>query len=163
MITSETLTRLELFEGLPEENLCFIATLCHEVTFPEKAIIFTLGLPAERIYLLLEGTVRLTVSATPLSEPVTITVLNTPGQVLGWSAVISSGHYSSTAVAVTPVRAIAIEGQALMNYLVQDPCAGFEVMRRVAQVVSQRLGAMRKLLLETIVDYEKPAQATAEN
>jgi hypothetical protein len=51
----------------------------------------------------------------------------------------------------------------LMQYLTQNPAVGFVVMQRVAQVMSQRLGAMRKLLIETIIDCDRPASALAEN
>jgi len=163
MVSNAILAKLELFNGLPEETLQAVASLCQETAFDKDTSIFAMGQPASRIYMLFEGTVRLSISATALPGPVTITVLQTPGQTFGWSAVIGSGHYTTTARAVTSVRAIAIDGEALMNYLIENPCTGFEVMRRVAQVISQRLGAMRKLLLETVIDYEKPAQATAEN
>jgi len=163
MVTAETLAHFEVFEGLPDNALQAIVPLCREVSFASGTKIFTMGHLADRIYLLLEGTVRLTIHATALPEPMTITVINTPDRVLGWSAIIGSGHYSSTALAVTDVRAIAIDGHALMDFLNQNPCDGYVVMMRVAQVISQRLGAMRKLLLETVIDYEKPATATAEN
>jgi CRP-like cAMP-binding protein len=163
MVTSETLANLELFKGLPDEALRSIVAFCQEASFTEGTIIFAMGRPADRIYLLLEGTVRMAIFSTPLPEPVTITVLRTSGQVFGWSAVIGSGHYSSAAQAVTNVRTFAIEGQALMDYLTDNPTVGFVVMMRVARVVSQRLGAMRKLFLETVIDYEKPVDATAEN
>jgi CRP-like cAMP-binding protein len=163
VIDNATLAKLELFEGQPQEVLQAIGALCHESAFDKGTFIFAMGQPANRIYLLLEGTVRLSISATALPEPVTITLLQTPGQAFGWSAIIGSGHYTTAAQATTDVRVITLDGQALMNYLIENPCTGFEVVRRVAQVMSQRLGAMRKLLLETVIDYEKPAQATAEN
>jgi len=163
MVTKEMLVGVELFEGQPDDILDSVAAMCQHVSFAQGTTIFGVGQPADRIYLLLEGTVRLSISATPLPEPVTITILQTTGQAFGWSAVMGSGHYTTSAHAVTDVRAIAVEGNTLVNYLIETPCTGFEVMRRIAQVMSRRLGAMRKLLLETVIDYEKPAQATAEN
>jgi hypothetical protein len=50
-----------------------------------------------------------------------------------------------------------------MDFLAANPETGFLVMRRIAAVISRRLGTMRKLLLETIIDYERPASATPEN
>jgi hypothetical protein len=36
-------------------------------------------------------------------------------------------------------------------------------MKRLAHVISRRLGAMRRLLLETIIDYERQTSSTDEN
>jgi len=152
-----------LFEGVPDEAMRAIVPLCREAAYASGAKIFAQGQAADRIYLLLEGTVRLTIHATALREPMTTTVLNTPGRVLGWSAIIGSGHYTTTALAASDVRVLTIDGCALLDYLNQNPCDGYVVMQRVAQIIGQRLEAMRKLLLETVVDYEKPEQATAEN
>jgi len=163
MVTSEMLAKLELFEGLPEEALRSIAALCDPVSFEPHRTIFAMGQPADRTYLLLEGKVQLSLHTTALSKPATVTYLETTGQTFGWSAVIGSGYYTSAAQAVTPVRAIVFQGSELMQYLTQNPAAGFVVMKRVAQVMSQRLGAMRKLLLETIIDCDRPARALAEN
>jgi CRP/FNR family cyclic AMP-dependent transcriptional regulator len=163
MVTSEMLAKLELFEGLPEETLRSIAAFCVQASFEPRETIFAMGQPADRTYLLLEGKVQLALHATALPKPATVTYLETTGQTFGWSAVIGSGYYTSAAQAVTPVRAIVFRGRELMQYLTQNPAVGFVVMQRVAQVMSQRLGAMRKLLLETIIDCDRPADASAEN
>ena len=80
----------------------------------------------------------------------TVVVLRSLGQTFGWSAVVGSGYYTAGAQATSDARAISIDGQALVDCLEQHPCEGFVVMRRVAQVVSQRLGSVRTLLLETV-------------
>jgi toluene monooxygenase system ferredoxin subunit len=163
MIAKETLARLELFEGLPDLALQAIAALSQERAFAARATIFSPEQPSNQICILLDGSIRLTVFASPLSEPVTVSVLNTPGQTFGFSSVIGPGHHSSSAEAVTNARIIEIKGKPLLDYLAKEPAVGFVVMRRVANVVSRRLAAMRKLLLETIIDYERPASATPEN
>ncbi len=42
------------------------------------------------------------------------------------------------------VRAIALDGRALVVYLDQNPVVGYQVMKRVAQIVSYRLGIIRR-------------------
>ena len=90
-------------------------------------------------------------------------VLETPGQAFGFSAVIGQGHHNTSAEAVTKAKVVAIDGPLFLNYLEGDPETGFKVMRRVAGVVSRRLAAVRRLLLQTIIDYEAQASATPEN
>ncbi len=163
MISAKTLAGLELFEGLPEEDLKMIASLCQELTYAAQSSIFSPEKSARHILLLLKGTVGLTVHASPLAEPVTISVLNTPGQVFGFASVIGQPHHNSSALAVTDVRALAIDGDRLMDFLAAKPETGFLIMKRIAAVISRRLGTMRTLLLETIIDYERQAGATPEN
>lgn len=148
MVTTHTLANTDLFEGLSDDALTAIANLCHEESFASGTTICGEGRPAVRIYLLQEGTVGLSVSLTSRPTPLTTSVLKSPGQAFGWSAVVGSGHYTASAQAMTDVRAITIDGHALMAYLEQNPAAGHEVMKRVAQVVSYRLGTTRKLLLD---------------
>lgn len=163
MISAKTLAGFELFEGLPEEALKTIASLSHEQAFPAQTSIFSPEKSAEHILLLLKGKVGLTVHASSLTEPVTISVLSTPGQVFGFASVLGQGHHNSSALAITDVRVLAIDSDPLMDYLAKKPEVGFIVMKRIAAVISRRLSTMRKLLLETIIDYERPASATPEN
>ena len=152
MITAETLERMELFAGIPESVLSCVADMCKEESFPARAILFATGRPADRIYLLLEGTVSLKVFPTSLPEPLTIARLRGAGQAFGWSAVVGTGYYTASAEATTDVRVISLPGKALLECLSDNPCEGFEVMRRIADVVSHRLTTVRTLLLETICD-----------
>jgi CRP-like cAMP-binding protein len=163
MISVKTLAGMELFEGLPEEDLKKIAALSHELAFPAQSNIFSPEKNAEHILLVLKGTVGLTVHASPLAEPVTISVLNMPGQVFGFASVLGQPHHNSSALAMTDVRALAIDGDRLMEFMAAKPETGYLIMRRIAAVISRRLGTMRKLLLEMIIDYERPASATPEN
>jgi CRP-like cAMP-binding protein len=149
---TDALAELELFKGLPNTVLEPISDLCREGAFAAGSVIFAEGRRASHMYVLLEGKVALTVSPTSLPEPMTISLLKNSGQPFGWSAVVGSGYYTASAHAETAVRAIAIDGPALVGHLEGHPCEGFVVMRRVAQVVSYRLGTIRTLLLETVCD-----------
>jgi len=160
MVTPETLANTSLFRELPDDALTAIADLCHEESFAAGTTIFGEGRPAERVYLLQEGTVGLLVSPTSRPAPLTISLLKSPGQTFGWSAVVGPGHYTAAAQAVTDVRAIVLDGRALVAYLQQNPGVGYEVMGRVAQVVSYRLGTIRTLLLDLCDEgkYQPDAQ-----
>lgn len=163
MVDKEKLAGLELFMGLPERALEAVAALSEDRSYAPGAIIFSPEQSSEWIFLLLEGSVRLTVHASPLPEPMTVAVLETPGQAFGFSSVVGQGHHNSSAEAVTHVKAVAINGPPFLAYLESDPAVGFAVMRRVARVISRRLGGLRRLLLETVIDYERPKSTTPEN
>jgi CRP-like cAMP-binding protein len=152
MIAKERLAELELFQDVPDEALADMAGFCREVEFETGTLIFPERRPADTIYILLDGTVGLLVSPTSLPEPMTIALLKSRGLLFGWSAVVGAGYYTATAEAETEVRAIAVDGLALMDYLEQHPVIGFPVLKRVTRVVSQRLRIVRTLLLETVCD-----------
>jgi len=163
MVDPKTLSGLELFVGLPERALTAIAAIAEKKHYAPGEIIFSPERGSEWAFLLLQGSVRLTVHASPLPEPVTLASLETPGQAFGFSSVIGQGHHNSSAEAVTAVEAVAIPGARFLAYLEKDPEVGLEVMRRVARALSRRLATLRRLLLETIIDYERPPSTIPEN
>jgi CRP/FNR family cyclic AMP-dependent transcriptional regulator len=163
MVDKKTLAALELFEGLPDRALEAVAAMAEEKRYAPGGIIFSPQLSSDWAFLLLAGSVRLTVHASSLPEPVTVAVLETPGQAFGFSTVIGQQHHNSSAEAVTDVRAVAIHGPKFLEYLERDHEVGFVVMRRVAKALSRRLATLRRVLLATVVDYETPAGSIPEN
>ncbi len=61
------------------------------------------------------------------------------------------------------VEAVAVNGPRFLDYLGKDPEVGFVVMSRVAGALSRRLATLRRLLLEMIIDYERPGSTIPEN
>ncbi len=163
MVDAKLLAGLELFEGLPQRGLDAVAALAEERRYAPGTVIFSPERSSEWAFLLLDGSVRLSVHASSLPEPFTLAVLETHGQAFGFSTVVGQGHHNSSAEAVTEVKAVAIHGPRLLACLEKDPEVGFLVMRRLAKAISRRLATMRRLLLATVVDYETPASTIPEN
>ena len=163
MVDTKKLVGLELFEGLPERALEAMAALSEERSYAPGEIIFSPERASEWAFLLLKGTVRLTVHASSLPDPIALASLETPGQAFGFSTVVGQGHHNSSAEAVTEVEAVAINGPRFLDYLEKNPEVGFAVMRRVARALSRRLATLRRHLLQTIIDYERPASTIPEN
>ncbi len=163
MIAKETLAGLELFAGLDESAIEAIAGFSKEVSYPPNATIFSPQQPSDSVYLLISGSVRLTVISSPLTHPVALAVLKTPGQLFGFSSVLGQGHHNSSAEAAAEARVAVIEARPLMDYLEKDPAAGFVIMKRIAQAVSRRLAVTRRLLLETVIDFETQGGTIVEN
>lgn len=163
MVNIKTLSGLELFVGLSDQSLAEIAALAEKKRYAPGEIIFSPERSSEWAFLLLQGSVRLTVHASALPEPVTLASLETPGQAFGFSTVVGQGQHNSSAEAVTEVEAVAIDGPRFLDYLEKNPEVGFVVMRRLARAISRRLATLRRLLLATIVDYERPASTIPEN
>jgi CRP-like cAMP-binding protein len=163
VVEKKTLRGLELFLGLPDRALDAIAAISEKKRYAPGEIIFSPERSSEWAFLLLQGSVRLTVHASALPEPVSLASLETPGQAFGFSSVMGQGHHNSSAEAVTEVEAVAVNGARFLDYLGKDPEVGFVVMSRVARALSRRLATLRRLLLETIIDYERPGSTIPEN
>jgi CRP-like cAMP-binding protein len=163
VVDKQTLSGLELFVGLPDRALAAISALAERRRFGPGEIIFSPERSAQWAFLLVKGSVRLTVHASALPEPVTLTSLETPGHAFGFSSFLGQGSHNSSAEAVTAVEAVAVDCPRLLAYLEKDPEVGFVVMSRVARAVSRRLATLRRLLLETIIDYERPDSTIPEN
>jgi len=153
-VDGETLGQTAIFEGLPSDVLSELARLFWRESYPLGSTIFSEGDPADRAFLLREGSVTLSVAPSSLPEPLDTTVLVPPrsGQAFGWSSALGTGRHSVTAVATTAVRVLAADPGALLAYLDRHPVTGYTVMRRLARVLSHRLAIMRSLALATVCD-----------
>ena len=101
---------------------------------------------AKRLYFLLEGRVALQVQLSSRQENLTVTVIDSPGQGIGWSGIIPPHYYTASALCQTDCHLVAINGQELMQLLEQEPARGFVVMQRVVELISRRLRDSRAAL-----------------
>jgi len=132
----ESLTHISLFQDLKPDQLTLLEPLFEHYTCPPNTTIFEQGDPAERLYLILEGSIS--IHYKPYDGPtIKITHLR-EGDVFGWSAVIGSAQYTSTIVSDTALQAVCIRGEDLWNISLQNPEIGKFVLDRLARVVSTR-------------------------
>jgi len=70
------------------------------------------------------------------------------GEVLGWSWLFPPYYWHFDARALEPTRAIFFYGTRLREYCEEDHDLGYDLIKRMAQVVLTRLQATRRQLLE---------------
>jgi CRP-like cAMP-binding protein len=83
-----------------------------------------------------------------------------PGDVLGWSWILPPYELHYSARALEPTQAIALDGKALVARFEEDHDLGYEMMKRFAQVIAQRLAATRTRFMK--VPDPTPARETYE-
>jgi CRP-like cAMP-binding protein len=145
MLSTQVLSQIDLFAGLSERLLATIAGWCEEISCVEGECLFRESETAKQLYFLLEGQIALQVQLTSRRENMTVTVIDSPGQGIGWSAVTSPFYYTVSALCQTNCRLATINGLKLMRVLEQEPAEGFVVMQRVAELISSRLRDSREL------------------
>jgi CRP/FNR family transcriptional regulator, cyclic AMP receptor protein len=146
----ETLERIiaehPFFVGLDESFVSLMVSCASNVRFEAGTYILKEGDPANTFYLIREGTVAVEVLA-PQHKPIIISTLSV-GEILGWSWLVSPFRWKFHARAVDDVRAIALDGKCLRTKCEENHDLGYEVLKRFAQIVEQRLEATRFQLLD---------------
>ncbi|MGB2599315.1 MAG: cyclic nucleotide-binding domain-containing protein [Candidatus Omnitrophota bacterium] len=129
------------FKDLEQEYLDFIAGCASNVVFKEGEIIMKENEPADKFYLIREGMV-----AIEITRSITIQTLE-GGDILGWSWLIPPYRYRFTCRVVENVRAIALDGKCLREKCEKNHDLGYELLKRLTGVFTQRLEATRKQII----------------
>ncbi len=147
MISPERLRSYRFFAGLTHEQLVAISMIAMEETYEPGVILFEKGLPAEKLYFLVEGCVDLyytTNGHRTASFPYGIPVGEVcPGEAFSISALIEPYKLSSTARVGSPSRVIQIDAKALRVIFKKDKRMAYLLTRQAAQAVRARLDATR--------------------
>lgn len=132
-------------KDMPRRVIERLADFATEAEFAPGDVIFREGDPANRFYLLLDGKVALE-SFVEDRGTVTVQTLG-PGEALGWSWLFPPYYWHFDARAVEPTRAIFLYGTPLRELCDEDHEIGYELFKRLAAVVVNRLQATRRQLL----------------
>src|SRR3954468_1582615 len=147
---SEALTSViaeqSLFKGLPERYLDLLAEAAMFKEFAADEVIFREGDPANRFYVILEGEVALE----SMTGERGLVVLQNIGanDVLGWSWLFPPYYWHFDARATKPTKAVFFYGTWLRESCERDHDFGYEMLKRMAAVIINRLQATRKMLAE---------------
>ncbi len=134
------------FQGLAAEDIQLLVGCASNVVFKDGAMICREGDAANQFYLIREGKVALEVYAPGRGQIVLQTI--GAGELVGWSWLIPPYQWRFDVRAVEPVRAIALDGKCLRGKCDANPRLGYELLKRVAQVFTERLLATRLQLLD---------------
>jgi CRP/FNR family transcriptional regulator, cyclic AMP receptor protein len=142
----ELLAHHPFFAGLGGDAMRLIAGCASNVHFAAGEFIFGEGEAASRFYVIRHGRAALQVHS-PARGPLLIDTMD-QGEVLGWSWLVPPYRYFCDAQAVTPVSAIALDGDCLRGKCEADPELGYQLLKRVTAVMYQRLQSTRIRLLD---------------
>jgi CRP-like cAMP-binding protein len=131
--------------GLEQRHLEVLDEAAMAVDFKSQEMIFRKGEPANRFYLVLEGSVVIRESD---SFPFQIVH---GGEVLGWSAMFPpyTSHFEARALEDT--KAVFLYSSWVLERCEMDHDLGYELMKRMAAVLVDRLEARRKARAGVVV------------
>ena len=128
--------RLSMFTGFDKEKMDLLRPMFKELSFPAGTVIFQQGERAEFLYLVINGTVDM--SFKPYDGmPMTVSHVEKSG-LFGWSAVVGSEKYTSSAIAIDAVNAFRVRGSELRQFCIEHPEAGKTILERLADGASSR-------------------------
>jgi len=137
-------------EGLPNKHLQCLCRGARLVRLAAGQVLFREGETEPDVFVLTSGHVRLSMNVPGRGS---VDFLSAgPGDLVGWSGLISDGRMTATATAKDDSTLIALSGQCLKEACEQDPQLGFVLMKRIAQVLSHRLLSTRLQLLDLFAE-----------
>ena len=134
------------FKGLNASQFQLLTDSAIEMQFEPGQSIFQEGSPANRFYLILEGTVVLE-SKLKGGGMIVIQTLG-PGDELGWSWLFRSSNLLLSARALEPTKTIFFYGTHLREQCERDHELGYQLMTRIAEVATQCVRAMHQCLMD---------------
>jgi hypothetical protein len=134
------------FKGMDERLLELLSDSILEIRFRPGDWIYRQGESANRFYLILEGKVLIE-SEVKDRGVLPIRTLG-PGDDLGWAWLFPPYHMHFSACAVDSTRTIFFYGTRLREKCETNHELGYQLMKRVAEVVVRNLNATQQRLLE---------------
>jgi len=144
-VTAEALTNHPFLHGMSHDHLAVLAEAATDVTFPARHRLCEDGGSATRFWLIQSGHVALDLDV-PGQGRMKVDTIGI-GELLGWSWLFPPYRWAFGAVAASPVEAFEFDARAVRASCESDPALGYEVTRRLARVVTQRLHATRVKLI----------------
>ncbi len=135
-----------LFEDLAPAHLTLIAGCGANEHFATGAELFREGAPADRFFLIRAGSVSLELQA-PGRGTLVIETLG-QGEVVGWSWLFEPYRWQFDARAREQTAVIAFDGACLRGKCDADHELGYQLMRRFAGNLTERLQTTRLQLLD---------------
>jgi len=133
------------FKDLEQEYLDFIVGCASNVVFKEGEIIMKENDPADKFFLIREGMAAIDI---PISERRIITIQTVgAGDIVGWSWLIPPYRYRFNCRIVEDTRAIVLDGKCLREKCEKNHDLGYELLKRLTGVFTQRLEATRKQII----------------
>ena len=141
----KTIAEHPFLKGLSPHQCRILKDCAMFAKFESGELIFCEGDPANRFYLILRGKVSLESygregGVTPVQTVET-------GDVLGWSWLFPPYYWHFTARAAEATEAVFFYGTPLRDECEADHDLGYELVKRMAEVMMRRLHATRRQLL----------------
>jgi CRP-like cAMP-binding protein len=137
-------------KGLDPEQLKLLVSCAANKVYKPGEYLSREGENADTFYFIREGTILIEIYS-PSHGPIAIQTLS-GGEILGWSWLVPPYQWQFDARASEETRVITLDGKCIRQKFEKDHSLGYEMMKRFALIIAERLEATRLQLLDV---YEK--------
>jgi CRP/FNR family transcriptional regulator, cyclic AMP receptor protein len=138
----------ELLKDLTADEIQRILAFGIRIAVPSGASLFHLGDSADRLFLIERGRIRLTLPMRVRGREEDVVVEErTPGQTVGWSALIPPHKFTLAAAAPLETEVIALPREELRKYFAANPTVGYKITLNLAVVIGHRLQLFQAMWL----------------
>ncbi len=141
MVHPDLLRRCAHLSDLSDSILSRLAEIAQQQQFSTDTRLFSDMDPADRLYLVVTGEVRLCCEMGSGELRVTDTV--NEGELIAWSSLVEPYRYTSTALTNGPTQLVAFDAPQLRRMCEVDQEVGYQVLSKVVKLLSLRLQSMR--------------------
>ena len=134
------------FEGMDMDYIDLLTDNAELILYRQGDFLLEVGKPANEFFLILDGNVMIDLFDSKDHE-IDVSPLER-GDLVGWSWLHYPFEWQFNALALTDVRVLAFNAEAIRKECFSNNDFGFEFQRRIASVISQRLESSRKLIIE---------------
>ncbi len=146
----ETLERViyqhPFFQDMSERHIELVTNCAKNVHFQADQMILKEGQEANEFYFIREGLVAVEL-INPKKKSVRVQTIG-EGDVLGWSWLVSPYRWRFSARACQPTRVLAFNGRCLREKCEGDHDLGYQLLKRFASIVTERLDVTQLQLLD---------------
>jgi CRP-like cAMP-binding protein len=142
----DILRQVPLFTSLTDDQIAAVAGWFRMASFDQDALIFLEGDPADRLWVVSVGQVKIVKHTSDGQENLLEVIM--PGEMFGGAGLLLPVH-PATAVAMTPTTALSIEREPYLRLIRQYP----DIALRIIYLLGERLQAamkMRALAVERV-------------
>ncbi|WP_291314336.1 CRP-like cAMP-activated global transcriptional regulator GlxR [Corynebacterium sp. UBA2622] len=140
----DTLARAGIFQGVDPAAVSALIADMETATFPRGTTIFEEGEPGDRLYIIIEGKVKLARHA-PDGRENLLSVMG-PSDMFGELSIFDPGPRTSSAVCVTEVTAATMNSEMLKQWIDNHP----EISQQLLRVLARRLRRTNASLADLI-------------
>jgi hypothetical protein len=126
--------RIELFDGLTEEQVLRLAGACGQRTYKQGDRLFMIGEESSELLFVMEGRVRI-----ELDDAERVVGVVGAGDSLGEVALLTGTAHSASATAMTPVKVGVLPRRRLLELMRQRPDIAVVLYRNLARGLGEKL------------------------
>ncbi len=143
---ARALSEHDFFTDLDKQHIVKLAETASELEIAPGGLIFAEGGYADSAYAIVEGSVALELNMSHRGQHIVQTLHS--GEVLGWGWLVPPHRWSFSALALEQTFLVRFDAEQLRDLLDKDCELGYVMMKRFAEVMTDRLAATRLQLVD---------------